>query len=69
MELILSNPNQHRIADLLWAAQSMEDMQAIVRANGRDAVVVRDMMLAAFMDEVKETDLARNVLNDIFSKE
>lgn len=65
MELILSNSNQHRIADLLWAAQSMEDMQAIVRANGRDAVVVRDMMLAAFMDEVNDTDLAQEVLRNL----
>ena len=65
MELVLSNPNQHRIADLLWAAQSMEDMQAIVRANGRDAVVVRDMMLAAFMDEVNDTDLAQEVLRNL----
>lgn len=65
MELILSNPNQHRIADLLWAAQSIEDMQAIVRANGRDAVVVRDMMLAAFMDEVNDTDLAQEVLRNL----
>lgn len=65
MELILQTPQQHAIADLLWAAQSIEDMQAIVRANGRDAVVVRDMMLAAFMDEVNDTDLAQEVLRNL----
>lgn len=65
MELTLANANQHRIADLLWAAESMEAMQAIVRANGRDAVVVRDMMLAAFMDEVTDTDLAKEVLRNL----
>lgn len=68
MELLLRTKQQHQIADLLWAAESVEEADAIVQKFGRDAIVVRDLMLAATMDEVTDTDLAVNVLNQIRSK-
>jgi len=65
MELELQTPQQHAIADLLWAAQDEDDVQEIVRTYGHVAVVVRELMIAAFIDEVSSTKDAANVINSI----
>lgn len=65
MELILDTPQQHAIADLLWTAQTEDEVAEIVRTYGRAAVVVREMMIAAAMDEINDTDLAKEVLGNL----
>ena len=68
MELMLATARQHEIADLLWAAESQSEVNAVIRQFGVDAVIVRDLMIAAVIDQVEETDLAERVLVDIMSK-
>ena len=68
MELQLQNAAQHKIADLLWVAQSQEEVAVILKVFGKDAQVVYNLMLAASFDQVQETHLAERVLVDIMSK-
>jgi len=68
MELILKTVEQQAIADLLWACQSDEEVAVVVKVFGTEAIVVRDLMIAAVFDEVTETHLAERVLVDIMSK-
>lgn len=62
MELKLQNSAQHKIADLMWAAQSMDEVNAILRVFGHDARVVFEMMTAAVYDEVEDTGRAEDLL-------
>lgn len=62
MELRLANAEQFRIADLLWAADTMDEVNAVLDQYGQNARVVYELMTAATFDEVKETDLAQEVL-------
>lgn len=65
MELQLANAKQHKIADLLWIAVDEQEVAQIIKQYGRDAVVVRDMMLAAAMDEINDTELAAEFLRNM----
>lgn len=65
MELVLQTPQQHAIADLLWAAQTEEEVAEIVGTYGRVAVVVRELMIAAAMDEINDTELAAEILRNM----
>lgn len=62
MELKLQNTAQHKIADLLWAAQTMDEVNAILRVFGHDARVVYELMTAATFDDVEDTEQAQSVL-------
>ena len=62
MELKLQNAVQHQIADLLWAAGSMNEVRNIIKVFGHDARVVYEMMVAATFDEVNDTAQAEEVL-------
>lgn len=62
MQLKLANAEQFRIADLLWAADSMDEVQKIVNEYGHDGQVVYELMTAAVFDDVESTDEAQNVL-------
>lgn len=66
MELRLQNERQVKIADLLWEAQDQASVTLILKTFGHDARIVYDMMLAATMDEVTDTNLAEQALNKIF---
>ena len=68
MELVLKTVRQQMIADLLWVAQTQEEVNVILKVFGHDARVVYDLMLAASFDQVQETHLAERVLVDIMSK-
>ena len=68
MELQLANPVQHKIADLLWAAESHAEVDKIIRVFGHDARVVYNMMVAATYDEVDSTDVAEQILRDLVDK-
>lgn len=65
MELILKNKHQHMIADLLWDATSLEQVDAIINTFGQDAIMVRHLMIAAYLDEINTTDLAEEVINRV----
>jgi hypothetical protein len=68
MELRLQNKHQVKIADLLREAQDEASVNLILKTFGHDARVVYDMMIASTMDEVDDTDLAKQVLNKIFKE-
>ena len=65
MELTLANAKQHKIADLLWNARDEAEVDKIVRTHGRDAVVVHELMIAAAMDEINDTELAADFLRNL----
>ena len=65
MELRLQNPAQVKIADLLWVAETQEEVNSILRVFGHDARVVYNMMLAATFDQVEDTPDADRVIKRI----
>lgn len=65
MEFQLSSPLQHHIADLMWKATDREQVKDIIKVYGKDAVLVLEMMLAAYYDNVDSTDLAQEVISEI----
>ena len=54
---------QARIADLLWGCETTQQVDAVILLFGVDAIVVRDMIVAAQLDEIAETRLASQVLD------
>ena len=62
MELQLQNAAQHKIADLLWNAQDMKEVNMILRVFGHEAEVVYNLMVAATFDEVEDTGQAEALL-------
>lgn len=68
MELQLQNKAQHKIADLLWVAQSQQEVNSILRVFGHDAHVVYNMMVAATFDEVEHTQDAERVIQRLIDK-
>jgi hypothetical protein len=65
MELQLANQRQHHIANLLWEAKNQKAVALILREFGHDANVAYNMMMAAYLDTIDDTDLAIEVLNSI----
>lgn len=65
MELKLQNAAQVKIADLLWVAQSQEEVHSILRVFGHDARVVYELMIAATFDEVQDTHEADMVIKGL----
>jgi len=63
---------QVQIAEMLWKCNSLEDVDRLVRnmppAYRQDAVVVKELLIAAGLDEVQETELADRALVDIFGR-
>jgi hypothetical protein len=62
MELKLQNSAQVAIADLLWVAQTEEEVNVILKVFGHDARVVYDMMIAASCDQIDNTPDADRVI-------
>lgn len=63
---------QTQIADMLWKCHSLEDVDRLVRnmppTYQQDAVVLKELLIAAGLDEVQETELAQRALVDIFGR-
>lgn len=57
-------PHQVDIANILWNCQSTEEMFSMVEALGKDAEVVRDMIIAGTLDDFDDTDIAQHFLSD-----
>ena len=62
MELKLQNAAQVKIADLLWVAQSQQEVDSILRVFGHDAHVVYNMMVAASFDQIEDVSQAQQVI-------
>jgi hypothetical protein len=63
---------QMQIAEMLWKCRSLEDVDRLVRnmppTYRQDAVLVKELLIAAGLDEVQETELADRALVDIFGR-
>jgi len=68
MELKLQNPTQVAIADLLWVAETDEEVAVIRKVFGRDADIVYNMMVAATFDQYTDTPDADRVIKRIIDK-
>lgn len=68
MELKLQNAAQVKIADLLWAADSMDEVHSILRVFGHDARVVYELMTAASFDDIEDTPEANRVIQTLLDK-
>ena len=65
MEIKFDNQLQTHIADLIWEAESENQVSEILAIYGKDAQVVLDMILAETFDQVLDTDMAMEQLNKI----
>jgi hypothetical protein len=65
MDIKFATQRQVEIADLLWVAEDEAEVAAVIRKFGKDAVVVRELMIAAAMDEIDDTELAAEFLRSI----
>ena len=65
MDIQFATQRQVEIADLLWVAEDEAEVAAVIRKFGKDAVVVRELMIAAAMDEIDDTELAAEFLRSI----
>ena len=68
MEIQFKTVRQSQIADLMWEAETNEEVYKLINHFGHDAVVVYHMMVAATYDEVTDIELAEGILKDISSK-
>lgn len=68
MEIKFYNSKQIMIADMMWEAKDMGRVGYLLNMYGTDAYVVYNMLLAHYFDEVMDTDLAKNLINDIRGK-
>ena len=63
---------QVQIAEMLWKCHSLEDVNRLVRnmppSYRQDAVLVKELLIAAGLDDVQETELAERALVDIFGR-
>jgi hypothetical protein len=63
---------QVQIAEMLWKCNSLEDVDRLVRnmppSYRQDAVVVKELLIAAGLDSYEETELAQRALVDIFGR-
>lgn len=63
---------QIQIAEMLWKCNSLEDVDRLVRnmppSYRQDAVLVKELLIAAGLDDVQETELAERALVDIFGR-
>lgn len=55
------NERQMKIADLLWACETIEETDELVEQIGQEANVVRELILLAGIDELVEaqTDFSK----------
>jgi hypothetical protein len=63
---------QVQIAEMLWKCHSLDEVDRLVRnmpeAYRKDAVILKELMIAASLDSVEETQLAERALVDIFGR-
>lgn len=65
MKIVFKNKLQAHVADLLWNAETDQQLKSIFAIYGKDAVTVQQMIIAHSLDEVNDTELAEIVINSI----
>ncbi len=65
MEIRFANQIQMNIADLMWEAKDMDEVNKLIRVFGTDGHIVYNMILAYTFDQITETDLAEKVINKV----
>lgn len=68
MRIEFENELQVKIADLIWDADSMEDVDNIIAFFGHDGLVVYHMLIAHYFDDAEDIGTAGAVLEEIFKK-
>lgn len=68
MELTLQNSLQHKIADMLWSAKDEDSVKVILAGYGKNAEIVYNMMIAAVLDDIDDTELAMNIIQNILNE-
>lgn len=53
---------QVKLANILWQCENNVQVAAVLALFGKEARVVRDLMIAATLDTLDETDVAKKVL-------
>ena len=48
------NADQRKIADALWAAQSLEDLELVFARYGLEAVVIHNLMMVEALDQLAQ---------------
>jgi hypothetical protein len=51
MDLQLKSQHQKILADILWQAEDMNQVEAVLNLYGTEAMIVYHMMVAAHLDE------------------
>jgi predicted alpha-1,6-mannanase (GH76 family) len=69
MKIKFDTELQNYIADLLWTAQTLEEVDEIICIYGKEAQVVKDMMVAEMWDQHDDTFVAKPILDRIFQKQ
>lgn len=64
-EIKIEGLNRHQVhlANLLWKCENNVQVAAVIALFGKEARVVRDLMIAATLDTLDETDVAKQVLD------
>jgi hypothetical protein len=62
MDIQFRTAEQARIADLLWACQSQQEVNVVLRAFGLQAYIVKEMIIAASFDDVVDVAEAQQAL-------
>lgn len=62
MEIQFKTVRQSQIADLMWEAQTNDEVNKLIDQFGHDALVVYHMMVAATYDQVTDTDQAQEFI-------
>ena len=65
MEIKFATSTQSKIADLLWEAIDMAEVNKLLRVFGIDGHIVYNMILAHTFDQITDTDLAKPILDKI----
>lgn len=63
MTIVGFTPKQIELANILWNCHSTEEMLTMVETLGKDAEVVRDMIIAGTLDDFTGTDIAQHILS------
>ena len=60
---------QVQIADLIWNCDTQAEVDQLIRnmpnSYRRDAITLRELMIAAALDQVEDTQLARRVIQNL----
>jgi hypothetical protein len=66
IQIVFPEKWQCEIADMLWAAESYDEVQSIIETYGVEAEVVYEMIIAATLDEEDlDLTLAQEVIRSV----